>query len=79
VIAAIALIVFINGGELKIRKGKFELDLCSEGLIGGLNEYFNSKQDKKIKEILMSKIKELKDTDNVVKTLAEINRENQNE
>jgi hypothetical protein len=82
VLAAIALIVFFNGGGFKIKtKGGVEVNFSSEGIIKRLNEFLNSKQDRKTKESLLAKIKdlEIKNVEDVVRILAEANKSNQNE
>jgi hypothetical protein len=81
-IATIALLVFfVCGGVVKFRvKDSFELDLGSEGILKRLNEFLNSRQDRKIKATLLSKIAslEIKVSDDVVKIMTAANEKNQN-
>jgi hypothetical protein len=81
-IVVIALILFINGGGFKIKiTNGFELDLSTNGLIKRLNEFFNSRSDRKLKKNLAHQLNELKikDSGDIVNILEAINKQNQND
>jgi hypothetical protein len=76
------LILFINGGGFKIRiKDNFSLDLSTNGILRRINEFLNSKQDRKIKERLSEKLAslEIEKSDDIVELLNSINLKNQND
>ena len=78
-----AFIVGLNGGGFKLRIDdiKLDLDLSSPGFIKSYNEYLNSDVDRRLKEVLIGQLDTLniKNPDDIVKILAEINKKNQNE
>jgi hypothetical protein len=76
------LILLINGGGLKIKTNNgFELDLSINGLIKKVNEFLNSRSDRKLKETLARQLSELRieNSSDIVNILEAINQQNQND
>jgi hypothetical protein len=76
------LVLVINGGGFKVNiKDTFTLDLSTKGIISKINEYLNSRQDRRIKEVLSEKLAnlEIERPDDIVELLNSVNRRNQNE
>lgn len=44
------IILFINGGGMKIDKGDFHLDLSTDGIFRNVSEYLDRKTDREIRE-----------------------------
>jgi hypothetical protein len=76
------LVLLINGGGFKIKiKDSFTLDFNTNGILKRLNEFLNSREDRKIKEKLSEKLSslEIEKSNDIVKLLNEINQKNQND
>ena len=78
IIAAIGLLVIlVNGGSFKIKIEKlgFDLNIGSDGLIRKINDFLNSKKDRKLKETVKEQIKSLdiQSTEEICRILETIN------
>lgn len=75
------LIIFLNGGGIKINYKDFNFDLSTKGFIHKINEFLNSHKDRQIKEVVKNQIESLKikNPETLIKMLETINMENQNE
>ena len=77
------IVVALNGGGFKFKSTKLGLDteLQTPGLIKNINEFLNSEVDRNLKKSLEKKIDSLdvKNPNDIVKMLNEINMKNQND
>jgi hypothetical protein len=83
ILIAGAVIIFLNGGHAKLRIEKLGLDMeiSSSGIIKSISDFLDAKSNRSLKKTLEEQIKisGMKEPEDLIRLLEEINRNAQNE